>query len=381
MGGAERVSLSIIGVLSQEGHIITMLTIDKTDWKKITDRFGCDIRPDIELSARNFRMTEVNTSFARSSVIGIDFLFFLRRKLKAFDIVVNTYGDFEPLNAFADITYSGGLLFSMSSKYPSIAPYPMRNRIIQKAYCLTNGITKFQVLKKHPLILANSKFTEGLIKEAYGTHVATEVLYPPCNVRDATFPVNLSHKQNIVLTISRFAFGKRLDLVPDIAKRATNWTFIIVGSTSETSTVLIKHVLDKIKLFGLEYRVILMLNAPKDKLQEVLSKTKIYLHLTKSEPFGISTVEAMAYGCVPIVHKSGGPWYDILDRKQGYFGYGYDEYGEIAGYIKMLENVEAYKILSLNARKRAGEFSEENFREKFIEKFKRVLSAKGKILH
>ncbi len=376
MGGAERVCLSIIGALRQEGDIVTMLTIDKTDWKKITDRFSNDIRPDIQLSARNFRMTEVNANFARSSVIALDFLLFLRRKIKVFDIVVNTYGDFEPLNTFADITYSG-LPFSMSSQYPYLTPYPIKNRVVQKAYCLANCVTKFQVLKKHPLILANSKFTEGLIKEAYGTHIVTEVLNPPCNVRDATFPINLSHKQNIVLTVSRFAFGKRLDLVPDIAKRAKNWTFIIVGSTSEISSVLIKHVREKIKLFGLECRVILMLNASKDKLQEVLSMAKVYLHLTESEPFGISIVEAMAHGCVPVVHKSGGPWYDILDRKQDYFGYGYDKYEEIADYLMMLENEEAYRVLSLRAQKRSTDFSEEIFRRKFTDKFRKILMSKG----
>jgi alpha-1,2-mannosyltransferase len=39
------------------------------------------------------------------------------------------------------------------------------------------------------------------------------------------------------------------------------------------------------------------------------------------EHFGISVVEAMVSGLVPVVHSSGGPWLDILEQGKGGFGY------------------------------------------------------------
>ena len=35
-------------------------------------------------------------------------------------------------------------------------------------------------------------------------------------------------------------------------------------------------------------------------------RAKVYLHTTLNEHFGISIAEAMAMGCIPIVHNSGG---------------------------------------------------------------------------
>ena len=44
----------------------------------------------------------------------------------------------------------------------------------------------------------------------------------------------------------------------------------------------------------------------REKKIELLKKAKIYLHTMVGEHFGISIVEAMALGCLPIVHNSGG---------------------------------------------------------------------------
>jgi hypothetical protein len=39
---------------------------------------------------------------------------------------------------------------------------------------------------------------------------------------------------------------------------------------------------------------------------------------------------------LPIVHKSGGPWIDILDEQQGSYGFSYSTPVEAAKYIDML---------------------------------------------
>jgi alpha-1,2-mannosyltransferase len=42
-------------------------------------------------------------------------------------------------------------------------------------------------------------------------------------------------------------------------------------------------------------------------LRGILLNSKVYFHCAIDEHFGISVIEAMASGCVPIVHDSGGP--------------------------------------------------------------------------
>src|SRR2546430_11402919 len=48
-------------------------------------------------------------------------------------------------------------------------------------------------------------------------------------------------------------------------------------------------------------------NIRSESLVKLLASAKIYLHTRVDEGFGISIVEAMAAGCLPIVHESGGP--------------------------------------------------------------------------
>jgi glycosyltransferase involved in cell wall biosynthesis len=61
-----------------------------------------------------------------------------------------------------------------------------------------------------------------------------------------------------------------------------------------------------VKRYGVEEQVKFYPNASAEQKTDLLKKAKIYLHTMEGEHFGISIVEAMAYGCVPVVHDSGG---------------------------------------------------------------------------
>jgi len=51
----------------------------------------------------------------------------------------------------------------------------------------------------------------------------------------------------------------------------------------------------------------LLFNISRENVRNLLWSSKAYLHTGENEPFGITIVEAMASGCIPIVHNSGGP--------------------------------------------------------------------------
>ncbi len=57
---------------------------------------------------------------------------------------------------------------------------------------------------------------------------------------------------------------------------------------------------------GLTDRVKFYPNASAEQKADLLKRAKLYLHTMEGEHFGISIVEAMAMGCLPIVHDSGG---------------------------------------------------------------------------
>jgi glycosyltransferase involved in cell wall biosynthesis len=334
------------------------------------------ILPNGEQVISGSHIPEFKTSFTKASRAGTSFLYYLQEKLKGYDLVINTYGDFELLNMFADIIYSG-LPFSLSYMFPDSAPYPMKNKLIQNAYYIASKSMEFFTIRRKPLILANSTFTRDLLHKFYGENVKIEVLHPPCDVGQYLPFMDFQDKRNIVVTVSRFSRGKRLEIIPYIAKHATNWNFVIAGSTSEVSRETIELVRSEIESLDVKDRVELILNEPRSKIQDAMARAKVYLHLMKNEPFGISIVEAMAFGCVPIIHQSGGAWYDVLEKQQGHCGYGYVEYIEVVDYIKMLEDEKFYRTLSIEARKRASNFNEDLFEKRFIVSFRKALNSKG----
>jgi glycosyltransferase involved in cell wall biosynthesis len=47
-------------------------------------------------------------------------------------------------------------------------------------------------------------------------------------------------------------------------------------------------------------------NASGAQITDALSGARVYLHSKRFEHFGITAIEGIAHGCVPIVHDSGG---------------------------------------------------------------------------
>jgi glycosyltransferase involved in cell wall biosynthesis len=89
--------------------------------------------------------------------------------------------------------------------------------------------------------------------------------------------------------------------------------------------------MSKIKAVGVGDRLKVLPNVSEDLKIELMAKAIIYLHPMKYEHFGIAVVEAMAAGLLPIVHKSGGPWTDIVEG--GKYGRGFSSADELIYHI------------------------------------------------
>jgi glycosyltransferase involved in cell wall biosynthesis len=214
------------------------------------------------------------------------------------------------------------------------------------------------------LILANSHYTADEIRRFSGKKA--EVLYPPVpsiifNNNPETLTKN--QRKNLVVTISRFGPGKELEKIPYIASLTEkNIQFAIIGRVHYRDTLL---SLQKItKKLGLIDRVKFFPDASRMEMKQILKNAKIYLHTTIGEHFGISIVEAMAMGCIPIVHDSGGA------REFVPKDFRYRTIHEAA--VKIIKEVygwsprKAIKIVKI-----AEKFKEENFSNEFMKLFKR----------
>jgi len=156
-------------------------------------------------------------------------------------------------------------------------------------------------LGERRVVLGNSGFAADAIAAAEGIpREEIGVLYPP--VSAPTEPLR-AERDDLVVSIGTISSPKRQLEQIAFAARFPEVRFVLIGNASYDP----KYVrtceaaatdLPNVRLLG---------NAKWDEIEDHLGRARWFVHSTRHEPFGISPVEAMLRGCIPLVHDSGGP--------------------------------------------------------------------------
>lgn len=225
------------------------------------------------------------------------------------------------------------------------------------------------------LIIYNSQFTKNHSEKYW--QIKSEVLYPPVNTEN----FKSLKKKNQILTVGRF-YGylkdKKHSLMINAFKKMydtgkiKDWSFYLAGGAGEGDEQYVKELAALAK----GYPIKIYPNFPFGDLKKLYGESKIYWHAsgygeedpTKMEHFGITTVEAMASGCVPIVINKGGQPEIVDDNENGYLWNEPDDL--IAKSLKLIENKNLLERLSENAIEKSKYFS----KEKFIDKLTQIIN-------
>lgn len=236
-----------------------------------------------------------------------------------------------------------------------------------------NNSSLWKKIKKSSwdLIIYNSKFTKNYSEKYWG--LKGEVVYPPVDIKSFYF----AKKKKQIITVGRF-FGylrdKKHELMIDTFKRitgskkASDWSFHLVGGAQEGD----KPYVDELKKTSEGYPIFIHTNLPFKDLKALYSESTIYWHAAgfgetdpeKMEHFGITTVEAMSSGCVPVVINLGGQREIVKDRVNGFL---WNDPGELENItLKIISDDNLVRKMSLEASKSVGKFSKEEFISKII---------------
>ena len=232
---------------------------------------------------------------------------------------------------------------------------------------------------------ANSDYTAGWIGRYWGER-PVERLYPPCE--DMSEP-GIERGRSIV-SVGRFfphdnpaENNKRQDVLieafrtlPDL--HAQGWALHLVGSLSESPRHRAHY--DELVAAASGLPVEFHANASLDDVRRLYNSSAMYWHATgfgtdaerypaAQEHFGITPVEAMSAGCVPLVYSSAGPADNVDD---GVDGREWTTVDELAAQARDLASDEGkWARMSAAARTKASGYD----RSSFITNARRIVSA------
>jgi glycosyltransferase involved in cell wall biosynthesis len=300
-GGGERLAIATIKGLSSMGIDVELATMEKPDVVLIRDAYGTDIDRDV----KKIRTLNILQKYSAQN----------------YGITVNTHGDMLPFyhkdftkkNSIIYCHYpiAGYLIDCGNADYLAVLenlcllgmPSELRNSYYQTAR------TAYTKMMLNSTVLTNSKFSQKAIFKAFS--VDSIVLHPPVDVdafRNASLSSNA--RDESVLVISRFHPSKKIENAIRLAKllrqNEVGIRMNIVGNMPPDGNGYLNYLRHLVRHYDLEGFIRFELNVRYDRLLDLMRRSKVYLHPLPGEPFGISTVEAMSAGIIPVVPDIGG---------------------------------------------------------------------------
>lgn len=235
-------------------------------------------------------------------------------------------------------------------------------RPFHAAYGWLRGAYYRRVARGYDQIWANSQYTREWIRRLWGAEAA--VVYPPV---DVGLEPEILRRENLILSVGRFFPGdhnKKHGPMLDGFRRLCDeglrgWQLHLAGGVGDRHGTM-EYIQDLTRRAA-GYPVSFHFNASAADLARLRESAKIFWHATgyeedaeaapdKLEHFGMSTVEAMSRGIVPIVIAMGGQP-EIV--RHGIDGLLWRDLDELVAQTRMLAADEGLRV-KLAAAARAG---------------------------
>ncbi len=340
--GGEKYILTIAEILSSLGKVDMLL--DSHLWS-----IGAEKIKKLNETRHNLNLEKVN--FINAPVGKGSSIFQRNKFLKQYDLLF--------------YLSDGSIFYSTAKKSFVHIQMPLDN--IQNKGVISK--LKWSSWKK---VIYNSRFTQDHIeKKIKKTGI---VIYPPVDLR--RFSNKKETRKNIILNAGRFVGDgvKKQDVLIKafkllVEKNSLNdWELHLAGALRDSD----KKYFDELVSISLGSKIIFHPNISYEQLTELYLKSKIYWHgmgyeesdPKKMEHFGMTTVEAMSAGCVPVVVDKGGQVEIVKDGVSGFLWNNIDELVEKTGML--IRDSTFLKELSEKAKNSIDAFSEDEFKEKIL---------------
>ena len=240
-------------------------------------------------------------------------------------------------------------------------------------------------LETYGRIIAISEYSRSWVKKLWNRD--STILFPPVD----THSFKAGKKEKIILSVGRFFpehHNKKqlemarafMDMVDRHPEGTLDYTLYLVGGVSQRAGHL--EYVEKIKKASRDYPIKVITNIEWEKLVDLFSKAQVFWHASgmgedeedhpeRFEHFGITTVEAMAAGAVPVVINKGGQKEIIRDGINGFFFDSWRGLKDIT--LKIMKGEVDTKSITKNAARDCKRFSNKNFEVNMLKIVREVL--------
>ena len=241
-------------------------------------------------------------------------------------------------------------------------------------HSLTHQDATSSFLRTYDSVASNSEFTREFVTSWWKVE-DSPVLYPPVQLRSQH-----RDKQQSIAAVGRFFpkdaghSKKQLELVTAfrrlLATGVEGWRLDLVGGVDARA----REYFDQVQRAAEGLPIVFHPNAEGSVRDQVLADASIFWHATgfgedpESSPelmehFGISTVEAMSTGAVPVVFAGGGQ-NEIVTPGSGFRFTGLDELVDTTR--RLISDPEERRTIADGAAQRAQDFGFDRFSERLL---------------
>lgn len=244
----------------------------------------------------------------------------------------------------------------------------VRSSLVGRASLLTADVLDTSWLATYDDVVANSAFTARWVREWWG--IDPVVLEPPVALRSG------GSKSSVIVGVGRFFAPERghskkqLELVGMFQRLVDSglrgWELHLVGGCASEDRAYLESVRSAAEGLPVRFHV----DASGAELDALYSQASIFWHAAgldedleadpvRAEHFGITTVEAMSAGAVPVVFAAGGQPEIVRDGIDGRVFTDRDEWATAT--MALIDDPELRRTMGAAARDRARTFGRDRF--------------------
>jgi glycosyltransferase involved in cell wall biosynthesis len=238
-------------------------------------------------------------------------------------------------------------------------------------------------LSRYNKIIANSSFTSDWIAKRWG--LPSTILYSPIDME--SFQFSYKEKEKIILSVGRFFNGnnnkKQKEMALAFIKMTRDgiipdcWRLILVGARHKDNLKHINYFEEIEEICKGHDKIEIRPDLAFLDLRDCYKRASIYWHASgwgedesvhpeNFEHFGITTCEAMASGCIPVVYDAAGQREIVYSEE---VGYRYSDYQTLASYMEALTKADPKTLEAKRFKGRSSieRYSSVNFKERVHE--------------